>query len=162
MLSIKKFHRAFGVYGICVKEDKLLVINKNRGPYTNRLDLPGGSLEEGESLTSAMKREFKEETGLEINIKQNIGTCDFILPWKWKGFNHVHHIAVFYEVENISDTFTKPVQFKGQDSLGAEWIYEEEVSANNASPLVMKAFEWLREKELDFHVQCYEEWIVNT
>ncbi|MFS1514308.1 NUDIX hydrolase [Chengkuizengella sp. SCS-71B] len=162
MMNTKKFHRAFGVYGICVKEDKLLVINKIGGPYTNRFDLPGGSLEEGESLVSAMKREFLEETGLSIDIKQNIGTCDFVLPWVWKEFNHVHHITVFYEVENMDNILSKPILFEGQDSLGAQWIRKEEVSVKNASPLVLKAFEWLSNKKLDINVQHYEEWTVNT
>ncbi|NAP01756.1 NUDIX domain-containing protein, partial [Halomonas sp. MG34] len=63
MSQIKKFHRAFGVYGIYIEDNKLLVINKSRGPYKNRYDLPGGSLEEGEGLSIAMQRECKEETG---------------------------------------------------------------------------------------------------
>ena len=33
----------FGVYGICIKDNKLLCIKKERGPYKNRFDLPGGS-----------------------------------------------------------------------------------------------------------------------
>jgi hypothetical protein len=53
-----KFHRAFGVYGLYFKDRKLLVINKNGGPYINRFDLPWGSLEESESVTNAMKRDF--------------------------------------------------------------------------------------------------------
>ena len=62
----KKFHRAFGVYGVYFEAGKLLVINKKVGPYINRFDLPGGSLQEAESLTNAVKREFFEETGLEV------------------------------------------------------------------------------------------------
>lgn len=31
-MSDKKYHRAFGVYGICVEDGKLLVINKSGGP----------------------------------------------------------------------------------------------------------------------------------
>ena len=69
-MSNNKYHRAFGVYGIYVVDGKLLVINKNGGPYINRFDLPGGSLEEGETLSEAMKREFLEETGLEIEIEE--------------------------------------------------------------------------------------------
>lgn len=60
----KKFHRAFGVYGIISGDDDLVVIKKNGGPYINRFDLPGGSLEDGEELQSAITREIKEETGL--------------------------------------------------------------------------------------------------
>nr|WP_272508995.1 hypothetical protein [Psychrobacillus psychrodurans] len=44
------------MYGVCIQDERLLVINKNGGPYINRLDLPGGSLEEKESLTNAMKK----------------------------------------------------------------------------------------------------------
>lgn len=42
-MSNKKYHRAFGVYGLCNESRKILVINKNAGPYINRYDLPGGS-----------------------------------------------------------------------------------------------------------------------
>lgn len=99
MEADKKLHRAFGVYGLYFDDDKLLVINKNGGPYINRFDLPGGSLEESEGLTEAMKREFLEETGIEIGIEKNLRTIEFILPWDWRGFTHVHHIAVFYSVK---------------------------------------------------------------
>lgn len=112
---VKKFHRAFGVYGLFVKNDKLLVIRKNGGPYINRYDLPGGSLEESESLTQAMKREFLEETGVEIEIVKNIGVIDFMLPWNWKNFTHVHHIAVYYSVNKIGGQLEDPDQFDGQD-----------------------------------------------
>ncbi len=93
------FHRAFGVYGICEQNNRLLVIKKNAGPYINRYDLPGGNLEEKESLSEALKREVLEETGYKVNIIRQLGVADFVLPWSWRDFSHVHHIAVFYEVE---------------------------------------------------------------
>lgn len=160
MEKLKKYHRAFGVYGICYENGKLLVINKSGGPYINRYDLPGGSLEEAESLAIAMKREFLEETGLEIEIKQNIGVTDFMLPWEWKEFTDVHHIAVFYQVKVVSGELTKPLQFEGQDSLGALWVSKEDVTVDNASPLVLKAFEWINNKQLGINVELYEQWVV--
>ncbi|MFU2205868.1 hypothetical protein [Streptococcus pluranimalium] len=45
----------FGVYGICIKGGKLLCVRKNRGPYKNRYDLPGGSQESGESLLEHLR-----------------------------------------------------------------------------------------------------------
>jgi len=56
------FHRAFGTYGIYYNDGKLLVIHKQGGPYTYRYDLPGGSLEDFETLPDALDREFQEET----------------------------------------------------------------------------------------------------
>ncbi len=41
----------FGVYGVCLQDGKLLCIEKTRGPYQHRFDLPGGSQEAGEGLT---------------------------------------------------------------------------------------------------------------
>ncbi|MEQ2526315.1 NUDIX hydrolase [Bacillaceae bacterium CLA-AA-H227] len=154
------FHRAFGVYGLYFKEGKLLVINKNGGPYINRFDLPGGSLEESESLTEAMRREYLEETGFEIEIIKNLGVTDFMLPWKWKDFSHVHHICVYYLVNKVGGNLITPKQFDGQDSLGAVWVSESEVSVDNASPLVFKAFEWLKSGNLGLDVQCYQQWKV--
>ncbi len=159
-MSDKKYHRAFGVYGVCVKEGKLLVINKNGGPYINRYDLPGGSLEEGEDLSTAMKREFLEETGLEIKIEENIGVIDFKLPWLWKEFTDVHHIAVYYSVKIIGGELSIPEQFDGQDSLGALWVSKKDISLDNASPLVLKAFEWLSTHDLGIDAQTYDDWKV--
>lgn len=160
MTNYKRYHRVFGVYGVCVENEKLLVINKNRGPYINRYDLPGGSLEEGETLSQAMKREFFEETGFKIEIEKNIGTADFKLPWLQNEFTVMHHIAVFYSVKRIGGELSTPKQFDGQDSLGALWVSENEVASDNASPLVIKAFEWLRTKKIGIDAQTYEHWQV--
>lgn len=154
----KKNHRALGVYGIYQENNRLLVINKNGGPYINRFDLPGGSLEEGESLIHAMKREFLEETGLQIEVKENLGTVDFMVSSEWRDFTHVHHIGIFYTVEKIGGQISEPEQFEGQDSDGALWVSENEVSVENASPLVLKAFEWIKTKKLGLNRVNYQEW----
>ncbi|WP_336989639.1 NUDIX hydrolase [Bacillus infantis] len=156
-----KMHRAYGVYGLFFKKNKLLVINKKGGPYTNRYDLPGGSLEDSESLAMALRREFLEETGLEIEIIRNIGVIDFMLPWGWKEYTHVHHICVFYEVEGTG-RLTQPLEFDGQDSLGALWLAEYEASWDNASPLVLKAFEWLNTGKLGIDAESFDHWEVKS
>ncbi|MCM3030443.1 MULTISPECIES: NUDIX hydrolase [unclassified Niallia] len=155
-----KFHRAFGVYGICLDSEYLLVIHKSQGPYRNRFDLPGGSLEEGESLAEAIDREFLEETGLEICHKENIGITDFMFPWRWREFTHVHHIAVFYEVRNFSGVITAPEQFVGQDSLGAVWMDLNELTMDNSSPLVMQAVNWTKTRSFPLKVNKLQVWEV--
>ncbi|QHE52422.1 NUDIX hydrolase [Pontibacillus sp. HMF3514] len=158
----KKYHRAFGVYGICINEGNLLVIEKNRGPYNNRFDLPGGSLEEGESLVAALHREFKEETGASIHVKNLIGTSDFIVQWDWDPYTHVHHIAVFYHVDVVGAFDQNPFQFEGQDSIGVRWIKQNQISEETASPLVLKAMKWVYSNEFDFNVEVYNDWIIKN
>ncbi|WP_113929056.1 NUDIX hydrolase [Bacillus sp. P14.5] len=152
MELLKKTHREFGVYAICSEGDKLLVINKSRGPYIHGLIF----------RVEALKREFTEETGLTAKIKEQIGVQDFIFPCEWKEFSHVHHIAVFYLVERTGGELAEPEQFDGQDSSGAEWISKEEVTAENSSPLVVKAMEWLRNREIDMETQHFETWEIQN
>ncbi|MEN8699742.1 NUDIX hydrolase [Bacillus infantis] len=159
MELLPKMHRAFGVYGLFFEKNRLLVINKKGGPYTNRYDLPGGSLEDSESLAIALRREFLEETGMKIEIIRNLGVIDFMLPWDWKEYTHVHHICVFYEVEG-SGRLTQPLEFDGQDSVGALWISEHEANLDSASPLVLKAFEWLKTEKLGIDREFFEHWEV--
>lgn len=56
---------------VVVRTKALLINDKNEillGFCDNTYQFPGGHLEEGESLEECLKREIKEETGLEINI----------------------------------------------------------------------------------------------
>ncbi|MBL3845684.1 NUDIX hydrolase [Bacillus paranthracis] len=156
------FHRAFGVYGICIENNNILVIDKSKGPYKNRYDLPGGSLYEEESLLAALHRECKEETGLEVKVIKQVGTVDFQYPSKFKGYTHVHHIAVLYEVEKSAGKIIVPKQFEGQDSLGARWVSIESITEDNSSPLVCSAVEWLKTNELPLEVKKYETWTVKN
>jgi 8-oxo-dGTP pyrophosphatase MutT (NUDIX family) len=41
-------------------------VRKTRGPYTGFLDLPGGTPERGESRHETLRRELREEAGVEL------------------------------------------------------------------------------------------------
>ena len=53
----------FGVFGAHLDGHDLLVVRKATGPFAGWLDLPGGSLGDGETLEEALRRELTEETG---------------------------------------------------------------------------------------------------
>ncbi|WP_270343043.1 MULTISPECIES: NUDIX hydrolase [Bacillus] len=162
MNNATNFHRAFGVYGICIENNNILVIDKIKGPYRNRYDLPGGSLEDGESLLAGLHREIKEETGIKVKVVKQIGTIDFQFPSKFKEYTHVHHIAVLYRVEKYEGEFKVPEQFEEQDSIGARWIPIESITEDNSSPLVCSVVEWLKTNELSVEVKQYETWTVKN
>ena len=77
-----------------------------------------------------------------------------------KEFTDVHHIAVYYSVRKIGGNIKIPEQFEGQDSLGAVWVSEKDVSLDNASPLVLKAFDWIKTKDLGIDAEIYKNWKV--
>ena len=109
-----------GIYGVCLKENRVLCIKKARGPYKNRFDLPGGSQKTSEGFTETLVREFLEETGYKVNSYNNCRVYDV-------------------EIETYQ---SKEIQtFLGNeknDSAGIYWMDISELNITNASPLLLK------------------------
>ena len=137
----------FGVYGICYENGKLLCIEKTRGPYQQRFDLPGGSQELGEGLTETLKREVLEETGYTLSRYLNPRIYDVLVQEEGKDFA-VHHIMAFYDIvldlECSQKSLSQELLDGSNDSANAIWLNLEEITADNASPLVLKAKAELR------------------
>lgn len=59
--------------GVIVKDGKVLIIREaatyGDGTQRGRYHMPGGRIEPGEHFEEALRREIKEETGLEVDIE---------------------------------------------------------------------------------------------
>ena len=159
-MEIKKH---FGVYGVCFQDGQLLCIEKTRGPYQHRFDLPGGSQEVGEGLTETLARELQEETGYTLSSYSNPRIYDAMVQEEGKDFA-VHHIMVFYDIvfdfENSPQLIPSLVLDGSNDSASTIWIPIEQITEENASPLVLKVkSELLGFPELD--KTLYMNWKVN-
>jgi ADP-ribose pyrophosphatase len=65
--------RAVGIAAF-TKDNKMILTKQYRHPFGKVvLDLPGGGVEEGETLLEAAQREFEEETGFTSNKLEAIG-----------------------------------------------------------------------------------------
>jgi ADP-ribose pyrophosphatase YjhB (NUDIX family) len=59
---------------LCVDDEgRLLLVRRARDPDKGKWDLPGGFLGEGEHPLEALRRELREETGLEIEPQEFVG-----------------------------------------------------------------------------------------
>ena len=135
--NITKTH--FGVYGIIIKNNKILLIKKARGPYTGLYDLPGGGQEKNESCFETLKREIAEETGCKVIKAENerfksIIFSDFTIESGEKGV--LQHNAILYDAEIEGKPKTTG---DGLDSNGAVWIDIKNLTAENSTPYALMA-----------------------
>ena len=56
------------VDGVCLKNGKLLLLKRTTEPFKGCWHIIGGHVEEGETLTEALRREYKEETNLNVKV----------------------------------------------------------------------------------------------
>jgi ADP-ribose pyrophosphatase YjhB (NUDIX family) len=88
-----------GVSGIVFNNQKqILLIRRNQPPAMGLWSIPGGKLEQGESLVEACKREIKEETGLDTEVKNIVA----VVERRVEGFHYViiDYIALLADEEN--------------------------------------------------------------
>lgn len=115
------------VYGI-LKDSKNRVLVSDefiRGGYYTKF--PGGGLELGEGTRDCLRREFKEETDLDVTIGDHIYTTDF---YQKSAFNNAHQIvSIYYFVHAAEpiDLATKTSLFDFEPHQIADPVGEAEV-----------------------------------
>ena len=58
--------RPFACDMVLMEDGKILLIKRAAEPFKGQWATPGGRIEDGESAEDCLKREMKEETGLEV------------------------------------------------------------------------------------------------
>ena len=76
------------VSGAIFRDGKILLVRRARSPGQGSYSLPGGRVEFGESLHTALHREVDEETGLQIEILDLAGWHE-VLPAAGGGGHYV-------------------------------------------------------------------------
>lgn len=94
------------VTAIIIKNNKLLLGKRNVEPGKNKWDVPGGFLNDGEHPEAGLKREMKEELGVDIKIKKFIG---FFMDSYMDGTDLYNTLCIHYLV-NIIGKEPKPLE----------------------------------------------------
>ena len=76
------------VAAVMVRDGKLLLIKRGVEPSKGKWSVPGGRVEWGETLIEAVKREVREETGLEIEVGEVAGVYDLRIERRTSNIEH--------------------------------------------------------------------------
>lgn len=106
------------VGAIAIDQDRILLVRRGRGAAQGMWAVPGGRVETGESMISAVAREVFEETGIEVAVERFIGWVERI--------SDDYHFVIHDFLVTVLDDLPSPVP--GDDAAEALWVPLEEVT----------------------------------
>ena len=130
------------VYGILKDDSSRILVSDEyiRGSYFTKF--PGGGLEFGEGTRDCLKREFMEETGLDVVVGEHIYTTDFFQISAFNNNDQIISIYYFVHAKNQSSLVTKTSLFDFEphqvsdpqgESEVFRWIESNDLNEENVS-----------------------------
>jgi 8-oxo-dGTP pyrophosphatase MutT (NUDIX family) len=145
------------VYGILLDENKRILVSDEfiRGDYFTKF--PGGGLEIGEGTRDCLKREFKEETGLDVVVDEHIYTTDYFQPSAFNANDQIISIYYYVHADGLNDLNVKTKVFdfelhqvadpKGQSEV-LRWIEWNDLTEESVSLPIDKIVVCMLKKNL--------------
>ena len=126
---------SIGVSAIIFDQDeRVLLIRRGKPPAAGFWHVPGGKLEAGESLVEGVRREVKEETGLDVNI----GPIMAVVERRQEGF---HYVIIDFLAQLAEPNQTHLIA--ADDASDARWVAEHELNqfpiAHGLLPILERA-----------------------
>jgi len=112
-----------GVGGVVVRDGRALIVKRAHEPRRGEWSIPGGTVELGEPLTDAVRRELREETGLEVIVGPVVEMFDRIHR-DGDGRIRYHFVIIDYLCEAPAG---EPVA--GTDAEAVAWVTGEELES---------------------------------
>lgn len=132
-----------GVGAIILNSEGKILLGK-RGPRAKNekglWEIPGGTVEFGETCKEALVREVQEEIGVTISVEESFNTIDHILPEE-----NQHWVAQTFICKIIDSTTPKSKEPEKMSSLG--WFSLEEAKNLPLSSATKVDLEKLRKKK---------------
>jgi ADP-ribose pyrophosphatase YjhB (NUDIX family) len=136
-------HPLVGVGGVVIDRQRVLLIRRGSEPLKGEWSIPGGLLELGEELAEGVRRELKEETGLEVEPLETLLAFDRIVR---EGRRVKYHYVIVDYLCRRRRGRLRPAS----DVVDARWVRRADLAQYHLSPLatsvVMQAFDMMKRR----------------
>lgn len=123
------------VGGVVLDGDRVLLVKRALPPRQGEWSLPGGRLELGESLVEGVRREVKEETGLDVAVGPMVEVFDRVHRDD-AGSIRYHFVIVDFLCRPIGGALAA-----GDDASEARWVAREAVAAHGVNAFAVAVIE---------------------
>jgi 8-oxo-dGTP diphosphatase len=111
-----------GVGAVVLDRGRVLLVRRGGQPSSGRWSLPGGLVELGETTADAVRREIREECGIDITVGGLAGVVDRVTR-DAEGRVRYHYVLVDYLAFTDTDAVVA-----GTDAAECRWVEIERVS----------------------------------
>lgn len=105
-----------GVGALIFDGSRILLVERGKDPLKGYWSLPGGVLETGETLKDGVRREVREETGLEVEPYERAEVFERIMR-DGKGRAEYHYVLIDY-LCRVKGGIPQPAD----DARSVEWV----------------------------------------
>ena len=128
-----------GVGGVVIHRNRVLLIRRGTEPLKGEWSIPGGMLELGEELAQGVRRELREETGLDVEPLEIIAAFDRIM-------REGERVKYHYVIVDYVCRWKRGRLTPASDVSDARWVRREDLPKHNltekATSVVLQAFEY--------------------
>lgn len=114
---------------------RLLVVRRGRPPGIGLWSVPGGRVEPGESDAQALRREVREETGLDVVVQRFVGRV------QRPGLPTAADVEVVYDIADYRCAATGGQLRAGDDASDARWVTPGELRGLPVTAGLVEALE---------------------
>ena len=125
------------VTAVIINNNELLVLKRKEDPFKGMWDLPGGFINEGETPEEALKREMKEELGIDEGKPVFMRSFPGVYLWKGK---EIPIINSFYLLEIRKNNI-----ILNEENSDFNWVPLSEINPSDiAFDSIQKFLRWLK------------------
>jgi mutator protein MutT len=111
-----------GVGALIIEDGRILLVERGKEPLKGFWSIPGGIVETGEKLEEGIRREVREETGLDVEPYSMFEIFERIIP-DVEGRPEYHYVLIDYLCRRLSGE-----PGAASDVSRVAWVSEPELS----------------------------------